>query len=166
MNKQTTPIFVAGIDAQEIAKRLRATSVGELVTYAELDALIGRDCRTHGLATARKELLAERIVFSAVAKEGVKRLSPPEIVDAGRATVRKVNRASKRGIRTLAAADFDSLTTQQQMSHNAAMTVLALTASSTSADSIKRIERAVDQSKAALPAAKAAAEALQAKGIR
>lgn len=160
------PTFVAGLDAQEIAKRLRKAAVGEVVTYAELDALIGRSSRAHGLRTARNELMRERIVFGAVLNEGVKRLAPSEIVDAGRSVVRKINRASKRGIKTLAAADFESLNAQEQMGHNATMTVLALSASSTSAASVMRIERAVDATKAALPAAKAAAEALGAKDFR
>ena len=160
------PTFVAGLDAQEIAKRLRKAAVGEVVTYAELDALIGRDSRAHGLRTARKELVRERIVFGTVLNEGIKRLASSEIVDAGRSVVRKINRASKRGIKTLAAADFESLNAQEQMGHNATMTVLALSASSTSAASVMRIERAVDATKAALPAAKAAAEALGAKDFR
>ncbi len=150
------PIFVASIDTQEIARRLRLTTIGELVTYAELDKLINRSSRRHGLFTARRELLNECIVFAAVANEGVRRLPDEEIVQTGRSVIRKVNRASKRGMRVLSTVNYDQLATPMQLLHNASMTVLALTAATSGADSVRKIEAGVKDSSAALPAARAA----------
>lgn len=158
MNKK--PLFVASLETQAIARRLRDIKVGEEITYSELDQLIGRPCRQYGLDSARKELLRDRIVFDCISGEGLKRLNDSEIVKAGSTAIRRINRMAKRNIVKLAAADYDNLKADDKLRHNTSMTIYALAAASTGHESVKRIEHQVQGSNAALPAAKAALAAI------
>lgn len=148
--------FKQSLDTQELVKRLREVEVGEEVRYTELDKLIGRDARTHGLQTARREMLREGRVFGVITGKGLKRLKDAETVDMAAGGVRRINRMAKRGIQVLAAADYEKLTQGEKLRHATHMTVFTLAASNTGAASMQRIEQAVNSTQSAIPAAKAA----------
>lgn len=154
------PLFQTSLDAQLLAKRLRETTVGETVTYEEMHELIGRDPRQHGLYTALRELLRDRLSFGCISGVGFKRLNDAEIVDKGSTNVKKINRMARRSIRVLAAADYESLPQEKKLKHNTSMTIYALAAASTGHESVKRIEHQVQDANSALPAGKAALAAI------
>lgn len=59
-----------------------------------------------------------------------------------------------------AIATLESLTPEQRITHNARMTVYTMVAEATTSESVARVERAVQDSNSALPAARAAIAAL------
>ena len=80
------PAFKRSIDTQTVVDRLRASEIGDLVTYASISEALGRDV-TNGarsvLQSARRIVLNEdQMVFGVVTRVGLKRLSDVEIVDA------------------------------------------------------------------------------------
>jgi hypothetical protein len=90
-------------DIVALAERLRAIPVGEVVSYAELDDVIGRSVRGHRylLASARERVEREDgVIFQSVFNTGVKRLPVEAYATVGqqsRKTIRrKARHASKR----------------------------------------------------------------------
>jgi hypothetical protein len=90
-------------DIVALANRLRELPIGGIVTYAELDAAIGRDSRARRylLMSARDRVEAETgALFQAVFNTGLKRLeveSFPSIGQQSRKSIRtKARNASKR----------------------------------------------------------------------
>ena len=119
----TKPFIGAlSIEAQLLRDHLKAHMGVDLVTYAALSEIAGRDVQRAGrgpLDTARRILQREdNIVFGVVRGEGLKRLSDPEIVKAGHASVAATRRTARRGIRKLACADYANLDNGDRISHN------------------------------------------------
>jgi hypothetical protein len=154
------PRFVASLDTQTICRRLREAGEGEVVTYEELQKLIGRDPRKHGARTAVGQLLRDGIVFKAIDNVGYKRLSDSEKVKYGAAGIGSINRKARKTMRVLGSAQYDRLNAEDKLKHNTSMTLAAMAAASTAHDAMKRIERSVASSDAAIPAARAALVAI------
>lgn len=159
------PAFQLSADSKALIDVLSSARVGELVPYATLNRAIGRDVRQFrgAINTALSILEKEhQRVFSCVPTEGYKRLSDKEIIGTADGYTQKIRRAAKRSARKLACVKFDDLPPEQQLAHNARMTVMAMVSETTSLAAVKRVEAAVSDSNAALPAAKAAVAALSA----
>lgn len=159
------PAFQLSADSKALIDVLSSARVGELVPYATLNRAIGRDVRQFrgAIHTALSVLEKEhQRVFSCVPTEGYKRLSDKEIIGTADGYTQKIRRAAKRSARKLACVKFDDLPPEQQLAHNARMTVMAMVSETTSRAAVKRVEAAVSDSNAALPAAKAAVAALSA----
>lgn len=151
------------LDVKTIHDLMADTKVGSVVTYDDITAAIGRDARhNRGAMHSAMRILknSKRMVFGCVPKVGYKRLSDEEIIDSGDDCIARIRRLSRRGAKTLACVEFDALSPQDKLRHNAKMTVLALTQESTTHTAVKRIEQAVSDANAALPCAKAAIAAL------
>lgn len=150
-------------DVSQIKAMLGAAKPGDLISYAAMSRAIGRDIqeRRHVIMAAMKQLQRERrMVFAAVPNEGYKRLNDGEIVATGADVLSRIRRQSRRGARKLACVNFEQLTPEQQLTQNTRMTVLVLVSEATSANAIARVEKAVKDHNAALPAAKAAVAAM------
>lgn len=90
-------------DIVALAERLRAVPVGEIVTYEQLDKVIGRDCRARRylLMTARDRIEKDTgAIFAAVFNVGLKRLPVESYASIGqhsRKSIRaKASTASRR----------------------------------------------------------------------
>ena len=62
---------------RQLMERLRRAAPAQIVTYSELSALIGEDVQRHARHlqdSARRGLLREHLVFTAVTNQGLKRL--------------------------------------------------------------------------------------------
>lgn len=154
---------LAAGDVVAIKSLLALAKPGEIITYSAMSKAIGRDVheRRHVIVGALKQLQRERrMVFAAVPMEGYKRLNDAEIVATGADVLSRIRRQGRRGARKLACADFDQLTPEQRLQHNTRMTVLVMVAEVTSSNAIARVESAVKDHNAALPAAKAAVAAM------
>lgn len=151
--------FEMSLDVSLLVKLLSSKQAGEVATYEELSAAIGRDVRERRSAmhsALRHIQNTDHAVFACVPNVGYKRLSDKEIVDTGTSYIQKSRRVAKRGAKSLACVKFDNLTPEQRLQHNAKMTVLAMVQESTSHHAVKRIESAVAGAQSAIAPARAA----------
>ena len=147
--KRTVPQI--SLDSQALYDRLKKAAIGEFIPYAALSGLIDRDVtgKARGcLTTAMRAVLSrDRMVFSCIRSEGVKRLADAEIVGIGPVVVKKLRKAAKRGIRKLSCVqNFDSLTPEQKTKHNSHVSVLGALHQACQETSIKKVEQKVEQS--------------------
>jgi hypothetical protein len=143
------------IDVKVTYDRLRAAKVGDVVTYQELSALIGRDIRKTAawvLSSARRKVLHDdSIVFGVIYKVGVKRLNDQEIVATGHDAITMIHRRAVRSIKKITAVqDFHALSPADQIRHNTYASVLGMLSHTTRDKQIKRIEAVVEKSQAEL----------------
>ena len=122
-----TPRFQLSVDVQILAEMLRATAVGEIVSYAVMSAKIKRDVQgkaRHILASARRMVLRDAIVFDAVTGVGVKRLSDSECVQTWPKTLKHVGRSVRRASRIIACAKYEGLSNADRVQHNGGLAVM------------------------------------------
>lgn len=107
-------ILELSVDAQVIIRELRNIPVGGSISYATLYALTKRDPQGDGygpIMAARRHLLrVDKMLFEVERGKGLKRLDDQSILGVGPATIRKVGRATRLGIKKLACANYDTLT--------------------------------------------------------
>jgi len=144
----TKSIPEQSMETRMLLDRLAKASVGEVIKYTELSELIGQDvqARSRGhLASAIKSLLNDRqMVFGVIRTVGVKRLSDGEIVAVGDEILPRIRRMAKRATRKLlAVADFNSLTNDQKIRHNAVVSSLATVSFFSKEARVKEIEKQV-----------------------
>lgn len=144
------PQITASIDAQMIYERLEKTTVGEIVGYDELTALIGSDVQLKGrgyMETARRMAMRDKgMVFGPIRGIGLKRLADTEIVRSGQSYISKIRRHARRGMKVLVSVqDFDALPNDLKVRHNATASMLGAVAQFSGSTAQKRIEGAVEQ---------------------
>jgi hypothetical protein len=128
-------------------------------SYEELSAVIQRDVRATGpaygnLASARRILRRDhRILFSTVPKVGLRRADSDLVLKEGRSSIEKIHRESRRGAEKLVCADFESMTNEQKVKHNASAAALGALHAITKGTSIKKLEGATESAKQQLPLA-------------
>lgn len=146
------------VDTMAIYNALREMEIDEIITYEELSDLIGRDVSPNGdayscQASARRKCLADDgIVIECVRSVGVKRLNDEAVARTGDHSINRIKRESNRGLKRISSVqDFNSLSSEAKISHNAAFSVLGVLAHLTKANHVKKVERAVTSSQAVLP---------------
>ena len=137
-----------GVDVQVLLKRLKASQTGEIITYEELNTLVGRDVQhayRHLLATARKHAKRERIVFGVIVNRGIQRLDDEGKVRAGSNLISTIRRTSKRAAQTLATVEnFDQLPNEVKIQHNMAMSIFGIVQESTSKKAQAKVAAKID----------------------
>lgn len=134
------------METRMLRDKLSALKIGDVITYAELNELIGADVqdssRSH-LASAIRGLLADKqMVFGTVRGHGVKRLTDVEIVAIGDEVLPRLRRAAKRATRKLlAVADFSALPNDLKLRHNAVVSSLATISFFSKDTRVKEIEK-------------------------
>jgi hypothetical protein len=154
MERQT--IQEMGGDAKLLIAFLEKKTVGEEISYADLSKVISADIRKRrgSLYTAFKVLRRDkRIVFGTVRKEGIKRLNDEGMLKSAYGNVRTIQRATRRGIKTLACLNYDNLPNNSKVEHNASLSMLGVIQQATTSSSMKRLENAVEKAHAQLPTA-------------
>jgi len=151
-------MFEQGSDARVLVTQFREVAEGEIITYAELAALLGRDPQTAArgaIQTARNRLLRdEGIAFAVVRDVGYRRLHNEEKVSASGSYVDRSRRAARRGLRLLATTEYEKLPAAKQTEHNVRMSVLGVIGHVTRDAQIKRLMGVVADAHAALPVGK------------
>lgn len=123
MNK---PIGATSLDAKVLSEKLIELSVGDSISYSDINELIGRDIQKnrHILATARTIARREKgYLFDCISNFGVKRLSDSEIVEIE--SVRPFSRiksAVKKGLQNVQCAKDISNT--DRIKQNATISML------------------------------------------
>jgi len=120
----------ASVEAQELAKFLESATIGQVFTYAELNAAAKCDVQTRNtvLQTAKRQMLKppHRMVFGTIMGVGIKRLSDDEIPDEGASAVKRARRIAKKGVDKLNCADMANLTPERKVQLVTTKTVLGL----------------------------------------
>ena len=124
------PIFKLSVDTQLVIDRLMKAQVGEVVTYADLSAILGRNIQyaSRGcLTTACKRLQADHaIVFGTVRSVGVKRLNDSEKVAAGLSSIPKIRSQARNGAKRIVCAQYDALSKEDKVKHNTGLSFLGV----------------------------------------
>jgi hypothetical protein len=143
------------IDTKMLTDRLAKLGTGEMVPYAELSSLIGRNVQKEArgnLMSAMRRLLADGSVFGTVRGQGVKRLTDLEIVGCGPEIIGRVRRAARRaGAKLANIQDFDALPPEAQTTHNMALSVVGVLAHMTKAGTVRKLEERIEAGRQALP---------------
>lgn len=143
------------VDARTLMERLSRVDVGDLVTYDELSALIGRnvtqDAR-HLLRSARARLeKEEHVVFAPVIAVGVRRLDDVGVVATGEQALSHVRRTSHRAARRQSFVDLGKLDESQKKKALLYQSMFGMIAHMTRARTVRAVEAKIV---AALPTAK------------
>ncbi len=151
-------IAAISLDARHLYLRLARATIGETLTYDDLSKAIGRDVSPGkpgygALTTARRRAhLDGGIVFDAVTKIGLKRLSDTEIVGSGQHAIDRVRRAARRGaVKLLSVGDFEALPNELKHKHNAYTSLLGAITQITQGRRVEELERHVGNAQATLP---------------
>ena len=148
------------IDTQVLERKLLTMAVGEMVSYTDLSALIGRDVRNgarHLLQTARKRVQRDnQMVFTPIWGQGLKRLDDTAIAHSGEAARVKMHNISRRTRQKLACvSDFEALPNDAKIAHNVAMSVFGAIEQVTQPKALQKLAAHVTNGKHdALPTAK------------
>lgn len=155
--KKQRPIGTLSIDVKTIYDRLILSSVGDIVKYDDMSAMIGRDIRSVRaqwiLGSARRRALVQaRMLFAAVPKVGIQRLNDSQIVDTGDDALKRIHRLSLRtGRKMTAIQNFEALPAAKKLQHNTQVSALAMLAHMTKDGQMKKLEAAVSKAQVALP---------------
>lgn len=160
------PLFRVSSDTAALVRLLSTAEPGVLVSWEQMSDELGRSAAPGepgypATLAARKILERDyRIAFEAEPTHGLRRLQNDEVVKSGDRFLDRARRVVKRGIVRLTCANYDALPRDQQVQHNAKISVMAAIAELGSSKSIRRVEKHVRDNNAALPAAKAAVTGL------
>jgi len=140
------------IYTDQLVKFLGAASIGEIVTYEQMQAVIDMNCRPQGPGygyqyTARIILEREAsMVFEVVTKIGLKRLPPDDVAKSSLQCLLKPLKShlkrQERRVNTLT-DDYGDLKAPERFSVDTARTLIAFTGHITNRNSVKQIESEV-----------------------
>jgi len=119
------------IDTQILYDRLKQVPEREEIAYSVLSALIDRNVQGNArsnLQSARRMLLHnDGILFGVVFNCGLVRLDDQSKAVAGRASIDKIRREARRGMKkTTSVVDFDALPNDLKIRHNTDLSVLGM----------------------------------------
>lgn len=151
--------FKLSVDTDMVHKRIVAANIGEVITYAELTELIGRDVQgaaRYVLHSARNMAMREdRAVFGVNTDVGLVRLDDCAVVDAGADGMAKARRAIRKGARVLGCVNnFDAMPNEKKIQHNTALSLFGALHEAMKPKSVARIEAAVTREAGEIPFAK------------
>lgn len=139
----TTARFVKSAETIKLLALLSAANVGQVVTYEDMSAAIGRNVREFDRAaiySARRMVQAEyRFVFATVTNVGLKRLSDNEIVELSGDDRTRIRKTVKRGLQRLAVTDYAKLDDKSRHAHLVASAQLAAAGAMVEEKAAKRI---------------------------
>lgn len=132
-----------------IERMMMELSVGSELTYEQMSRALGRDAKKHctsNIQSAKRSCERNGVILGAIRGVGYKRLDDSGIVKAAQSDTQRILRASRRGIRRLSVANYDSLNSDQKREHTTAAAQLGAAAHFASASARKKIESKVNGS--------------------
>ena len=141
-------------DTLIVEHRLRSAEIGDVVSYAELSKLLGRDVREHcrgSIGTARKTLISESVFFSTISGEGLKRLNGEEAVNSSDSFVARARSATRRGLNLLRHVQFAELSEDAKQKHLATSSQLGAMHLFSSSKAARKIETRVKAAGTEIP---------------
>jgi hypothetical protein len=153
-----TPIMEITADVKLLAQRLEQAAPGELVSYNELNSILGQDVQKryrYKLQSACGLVFREsKKVFGAVSGEGLQYLTGEQVSMRQDARVKSIGKKAKRGLRELSVVNMAELSDSEKSRVYTIRTILSLTVEGTAAKTVKKIEAAVGNSKCEIATAK------------
>ena len=140
------------IDTQVLYNRLSQCQQGDFVTYEELSELIDRNVQKEAygnLMTAKKMMQRQHnIVFDPVIGKGLLALTDEENVNStGDRYLKKIrNLARNASKRITAISDFNGLSNEAKVKHNANLGIMGAFMLATKKKTVAKIENTVKQS--------------------
>lgn len=137
-------------DVRLLYNYLSEVEIGKIVTYAEINDLLGLDIQDQKnrpiLASARRKCMnSDSIVFGVIINEGIKRLSDVEIVSEAERQPPRIRRAARRGVKIATkVADFNQLSNEDKQRHNATVSICGALAQMTAPAKLKQIQREIN----------------------
>ena len=129
MGMNNKPPFVKSADTSLIESMINEMAIGQLLTYDEISTALGRDVRDFckgSMYSAKRSCENSGIVLEAVADEGYRRLDDSGIVQSSMSDTRRIQRASRKGLKRLAFVEFEKLTEDEKRQHIAASAQLGV----------------------------------------
>ncbi|MFA5381811.1 MAG: hypothetical protein WC356_01505 [Candidatus Micrarchaeia archaeon] len=147
---QDKKLFKIGIDAQVLYDRIIQVNPGEIITYEELNELIGRDVQTDAYAslfTARNKARSiNRKAFGVMPNVGLKCLEDDEIVGAGHKALDRARGRARNGFKTLICLNnYAGLPDHLKIKHNTVATLLAMVNRITKPKTVAAIEGVISE---------------------
>jgi len=136
-----------------IIGRLDKATVGEVVTYAELNALVGGNVQMRergNVNTAKRRELREGRVWETIANVGIKLMSGPEIVRTSDGSLVRVHRIAYRTAQKLLTVDRVALDETDRIKHRARLSHSSVLAEITKPKKALLLEAAVAQTERTL----------------
>ena len=146
--KTDRPIFKASGETEKLIQRLKNSTPGEVITWAEMHLVTGipeldKPKLRSALTTARRHLLNEdQACFAAVLSVGIKRLPAGEVVAQESTTAVKVRRTVKASMRRLSTVNPESLPPQQATQHRMTSAALGAIALCVKPSSLSKVQQA------------------------
>lgn len=143
--------FEMSADARFLRQRLHEMKPGDNVTYEELGKLLGKTVTgsTSALQTAKRSLLKEGFVFSAVRGEGVQRMTDAAVVAAD--DISPLRRHARRVGKKLSTVSYEALSAQQQLAHTAKASIIGMVTAVTTETAVLKVEKAASGRAGELP---------------
>lgn len=143
--------FEMSADTRFLKQRLQQAQPGQSITYSELSALIGKTVSgsTSALQTAKRSLLKDGYVFSPIRGEGLQRLTDANVVAEDH--ISPLRRHARRIGRKLSTVSYEALTAEQQLTHTAKTSIVAMVTSVTTENAVTKIEKAAGGRSGELP---------------
>lgn len=148
------PMFEKSNDTGILEAKLRELDIGQMVTYEELSAAIGRDVRefaVSSLYSARRIIERDGIHVGTVRGEGVKRLTPGGCVDKAHSYVERSRRSARRSRQTLETTDLEGMSQVEKSRVFALSAQAAAVEMLGSRKSTKKLTAAAEESRSAIP---------------
>lgn len=146
-SNQKRAIGLISFDTKAIFERLMASSVGDTITYEELNEILGRDVRNGArsvLASARRMAINNGVAFGTVEKVGVKRLNDVEIVNSCESEYASIRRRSGRAMKRLTCVrNYSALPAQSKIQHDKGASFLGLLRHLAAPAQLKKLEAKV-----------------------
>lgn len=147
--------FELSADTRFLRQKLHEMKPGDTLTYAELSQAVSKPVKGSfsALQSAKRSLLKEGYVFSAVVGEGIKRLTDGEVVSAADGDITSMRRRARKAGLKLSTVSYDTLAPEKQLSLSAKSSIIGAVAALTTAKAITRMEKAVTGRSGELPIA-------------
>lgn len=144
-------LMETSVDARLLYGRLKEMTEGDVVSWQDLnDTIGGREVRGAAkgyLDTARRMALRDNMVFDAIKGVGLKRMKNEEVaVTVGPATMGKIHRATRRGMKKLGTVRYDDLKRDEQNQYNTGISLMSTLHVLSSATAARRVSAITEQS--------------------
>lgn len=150
----TDPIHKLSADASLLSQHLARVAVGQVVTYAELSAIISKPVggAFPALRTALHIVFRDHdMVFDCVRTIGFKRLGDSDIVKSGHHDAERIRRAARRAMLRQTKADFTKLSREEQARFTAQVSTMATIAMMTKPKNLEKLAATVTPQPKELP---------------
>jgi hypothetical protein len=158
MSKDQRGIFETSIDTQLVIDHLKEKVIGDIVSWEEVEAILGRvrPSICSNVRSARNFLeREEHIFFESIKGVGFKRIADEDVVGIVKTSgVKRVRSLISRQARRLKnISDFDGMSNEKKVEHNTTLSVLGAMILFSRNHSVAKVTAVVEEERAKLSVA-------------